>query len=125
MQKMTLVLVLSFGSVLIGYLVQSLLLHSDGDGASDRQRSISNTAKWIKLITLGAMLPWPILFTFLSIDSIPPGLMVIPFLGVGLLIVGGLSAFTIIRISGIPVRLRHDDQPRHHRRTHRHAFFRS
>lgn len=101
MKKMTLVLVLSFGSVLIGYLVQRMYLRSAVDENSDRQRSISNSAKWIKLITLGAILPWPILFTFWSIKSIPPGLMVIPFLGVGSLLVGGLSAFTIIRITGM------------------------
>lgn len=101
MKKMTLVLVLSFGSVLIGYLVQRMYLRSAVDENSDRQRSISNTAKWIKLITLGAMLPWPILFTFWSIESIPPGLMVIPFLGVGSLFVGGLSAFAIIRVTRI------------------------
>lgn len=98
MKKMALVLVLSFGSVLIGYLFQRIFLHSAGDDQSDRQRSISNTAKWIKLITLSAVLPWPILFTFWSIKSIPAGLMVIPFLGVGSLIIGGLSAYAIIRI---------------------------
>lgn len=101
MKKMAFVLVLSFGSVLIGYLVQRMMLKGAGDENSVRQRSISNSAKWIKLITLAGILPWPILFTFWSIESIPAGLMVIPFLGVGSLLVGGLSAFAIVRITGI------------------------
>jgi predicted permease len=101
MKKMILVLVLSFGSVLIGYLAQNLVLGSAGNQKNSRQRSISNTAKWIKLVTLGALLPLPIFFTFWRIESIPANLMIIPFLGIGSLIVGGLSALIFIRITKI------------------------
>lgn len=99
MSKMILVLSLSFGSVGLGYLFQRLILGRGRVNSSGYESRISSIAKWIKVITLGGLLPWPILFTFWGVEQISSRYFVIPVLGVLSLIVGGLSAVAMIRIS--------------------------
>ncbi len=102
MNKMILVLVLSFGSVILGYIVQRLTINGKSGGDEARRNSVSNAAKWIKLITLSALLPWPIMFTFWRIEDISSRFLVIPVLGVLSLIVGGAASLMMIRITRMP-----------------------
>ncbi len=97
MKKMGLVLVLSFGSVALGYLVQRFVLGRDRNTDSKNESTLPTVAKWIKLITLIGLLPWPILFTFWRVTQVSSRFIVIPLLGITSLIVGGVSATLFIR----------------------------
>lgn len=91
MGKMILVLSLSFGSVVLGYILQRL--------NPGREAGFALAAKWIKLITLALLLPWPILFTFWRVERISSRYLVIPVLGILSLVVGGVSAVIMIRVT--------------------------
>jgi len=91
MTKMLIVLALSFGSVIIGYIVQRIMDRSSGSP------DLSDIAKWIKLVTLAVLLPWPILFTFWQIETVSSRYILVPILGLTSLVVGGLSALVYIR----------------------------
>ena len=99
MSKMILVLALSFGSVLLGYILQLLVLGIAGRDALPRESILTEIAKWIKLVTLAGLLPWPILFTFWRIEQISSRFLLVPILGIASLVVGGLSAIIMIRMS--------------------------
>ena len=94
---MIIVLALSFGSVILGYVVQRAVVPR-GDGSDASQDRIASVAKWIKLVTLAGLLPWPILFTFWRLESVSPHFAVIPLLGLLSLAVGGTSALVLIRL---------------------------
>jgi hypothetical protein len=122
---MLVVLALSFGSVIIGYIVQRLMDRLSGGP------DLSDIAKWIKLVTLAVLLPWPILFTFWQIETVSSRYILVPILGLTSLFVGGLSALVYIRTTRMepnkgrfPFCLRNDDQPGRRRRTGRDGLLR-
>ncbi|HUX20714.1 MAG TPA: hypothetical protein VMW69_05695 [Spirochaetia bacterium] len=98
MNKLIFVLVVSLGSVLIGYLLRRLRLFVSRSGI-DRAQSVS---KAIKLISMFVLNPITILDSFWRLPLSSRGLLLLPPLGLLLLAVGAAGALVFNRLFKIP-----------------------
>ena len=98
MSRLVFILAISLGGLLVGYIARRLALAYD----SDREGALEALAGRIKIVTLVALAPIPIVHSFwrISIDSWR--LLVFPLMGLTALSVGGYSTLAITRRSGIP-----------------------
>ena len=98
MERLVLVLLISFGSLLVGYVLRLFWV----EGRRHREEPLLKLSTGLKLFTILGLQPVAIIGSFWQLSLAGFGLAALPLLGVSTILLSGLAAILLIRLQHIP-----------------------